>query len=47
MESQASTIFKLAIVHVGGLFAATFAIVTVIEGINAVQMWRQARRGIV
>jgi hypothetical protein len=44
MESQAKTVAKLAIIHVGGLFAATMAIITIIETINAISIWRQAKR---
>jgi len=44
MESQAKTVAKLAFVHVGGLFAATFAIITAIEAMNAFSIWRQAKR---
>lgn len=42
--TKPQTIALLAAYHVGGLFAATFAIVTVIEAMNAVSMWRQAKR---
>jgi hypothetical protein len=37
-------IAKLSLFHVGSLFAATLAIITVIETINAVSMIRQAAR---